>query len=81
MPSNQRQVIEQAKFVYSSLGKTFEKQTKTNKDQGEKQVEALEVLKPEEKDIKSNEGLSPKGIRTNEIKNEIYDIKKCEERI
>ena len=26
LPSNQRQVIEQAKFAYSSLGKAFEKQ-------------------------------------------------------
>ena len=27
--SNQRQIIEQAKFTYSPLGKAFEKQTKT----------------------------------------------------
>ena len=26
MPSNQRQIIKQAKFAYSSLGKAFEKQ-------------------------------------------------------
>ena len=38
LPSNQQQVIEQAKFTYSPLGKTFEKQTKTIEDQGEKQV-------------------------------------------
>ena len=30
LPSNQRQVIEQAKFAYSPLGKAFEKQTKKN---------------------------------------------------
>ena len=30
------------------LGKAFEKQMKTNEDQGIKQVEALKVLKPEE---------------------------------
>ena len=29
LPSNQTQIIEQAKFAYSPLGKTFEKQTKT----------------------------------------------------
>ena len=29
MPSDQRRVIEQAQFVYSLLGKAFEKQTKT----------------------------------------------------
>ena len=28
-PSNQQQMIEQAKFTYSLLGKAFEKQTKT----------------------------------------------------
>ena len=34
LPSNQQQIIEQAKFTYSPLGKAFEKQTKTIKDQG-----------------------------------------------
>ena len=28
LPSNQQQIIEQAKFTYSRLGKAFEKQTK-----------------------------------------------------
>ena len=31
---DQRRVIEQAKFAYSSLGKAFEKQTKTIEGQG-----------------------------------------------
>ena len=31
------------KFTYSPLGKAFEKQTKTIKDQGIKQVEALKL--------------------------------------
>ena len=34
--SNQQQIIEQAKFAYSPLGKAFEKQIKTIEDQGEK---------------------------------------------
>ena len=42
LPSNQQQIIEQAKFTYSSLGKAFEKQTKTIKDQGKKQVKAIQ---------------------------------------
>ena len=42
LPSNQRQIIEQAKFTYSPLGKAFEKQTKTIKDQGKKQVKAIQ---------------------------------------
>ena len=40
--SNQQQIIEQAKFTYSPLGKAFEKQTKTLKDQGEKQIKAIQ---------------------------------------
>ena len=32
-PSNQQQIIEQAKFTYSPLGKAFEKQTKTIEDE------------------------------------------------
>ena len=42
MLSNQRQIIEQAKFSYSPLGKAFEKQTKTIEDQGKKQVKAIQ---------------------------------------
>ena len=33
------------------------------------------------KDTKSIEGIFPKDMRTNEIKNEIYEIKKWEEKI
>ena len=42
LPSNQQQIIEQAKFAYSPLGKAFEKQTKTIKDQREKQIKAIQ---------------------------------------
>ena len=45
LPSNQQQIIEQAKFTYSPLGKAFEKQTKRIKDQGEKQIEAIKIIK------------------------------------
>ena len=47
-PSNKQQIIEQAKFTYSPLGKTFEKQIKTIEDQGKKQIDALADLKPKE---------------------------------
>ena len=33
LPSNQQQIIEQAKFTYSPLGKAFEKQIKTIENQ------------------------------------------------
>ena len=48
LPSNQQQIIEQAKFTYSPFGKAFEKQIKTIEDQGKKQIDALENLKPKE---------------------------------
>ena len=33
LPSNQQQIIEQARFTYSHLGKAFEKQVKAIEDQ------------------------------------------------
>ena len=39
LPSNQQQIIEQAKFTHSPLGKAFQKQIKTIEDQEEKQVD------------------------------------------
>ena len=42
LQSNQPQIIEQAKFTYSPLGKAFEKQIKTIEDQGEKQIKAIQ---------------------------------------
>ena len=42
LPSNKQQIIEQAKFSYSPLGKAFEKQIKTIEDQGEKQIKAIQ---------------------------------------
>ena len=55
LPSNQKQIIEQIKLTYSLIGKAFEKkkkktikvqverQTKTNEDQREKQIEAIKA--------------------------------------
>ena len=42
LPSNQQQIIEQAKFTYSPLEKAFEKQIKTIEDQGEKRIKAIQ---------------------------------------
>ena len=42
LPSNQQQIIEQAKFNYCPLGKAFEKQTKTIKDQRKKLIKAIQ---------------------------------------
>ena len=76
MPFNQKQIIEQPKFAYSPLGKAFEKQIKTIKDQGQKQVDALKSLEssdkqlPSMKDFISRERLNP------EIIDEILEVNK-----
>ena len=51
LPSNEPQINEQAKSSYSPLGKAFEKQIKTIKNQGEKQIDALENLKDTNKQV------------------------------
>ena len=42
LPSNQQQIIQQAKFAYYPLGKALEKQIKTIEDQRKKQVKAIQ---------------------------------------
>ena len=42
LPFDQRRVIEQANFTYSSLQNSSQKQTKAIQDQGKKQVKAIE---------------------------------------
>ena len=42
MSSYKQEIIGQAKFTYSPLGKAFVKQTKTIEDQGEKQIKAVQ---------------------------------------
>ena len=44
LPRHQQQIIEQAKFTSSPLGKAFEKQTKIIEDQSKKQVDALKAI-------------------------------------
>ena len=43
LPSNQQQIIGQAKCTYSPLGKAFEKQIKTIEDQGNKQIKQFKI--------------------------------------
>ena len=42
LSSNQQKAVGPAKFTYSPLGKTFEKQIKTIEDQGAKQIKAIQ---------------------------------------
>ena len=53
--SNQQQIIEQANFTYSPLGKPFEKQTKIIEDQCQKQINALIDLKDHKKQLVNND--------------------------
>ena len=67
LPSNQQQIIEQAKFTYSPLGKAFEKQVKTIEDQGQKQVDAFEkqiktIEDQGQKQVEALKDLKPKAI-------------------
>ena len=81
LPSNNQQIIEQAKFTYSPLGKAFKKQIKIIKDQGEKQVEALNTLKfDNNKKLEiENEDITPESaFASDEAREEIDKILKIE---
>ena len=43
LPSNQKQLLEQAKFTYSHLGKEFEKEIKAIEHQAKKQLRLKNV--------------------------------------
>ena len=75
LPSNQQQIIQQAKFNYSHLVKAFEKQRKTIEDQGEKQVDAL---KTSYKKLPSIKDFVPIEKCNLEIINEIKRIEEIE---
>ena len=83
LPSNQQQMVEQAKFIYSSLGKAFEKQTKTIKDQGEKQVEAIQgnkkqLANTQELTIKN---IIPENVKSDEAQKETDKIMEIEKTV
>ena len=81
LPLNQRQIIEQAKFTYSPLGKAFEKQTKTSEDQGKKQVDALTTLKTSYKKLPSIKDFIPIENLNPQIVNEIKRIEEIEKNV
>ena len=53
---------------------------KENPDRKKKKGEVLKALKPEKKnqEVESMEGIFPKNIKTDEIKNKIDEIRKLE---
>ena len=75
LPSNKQQIIQQAKFNYSPLGKALEKQRKTIQDQAEKQVVALKPLKPPDRKLPPIKNLNP------EIIKEIEKIEEIEKKV
>ena len=81
LPLNQQQIIQQAKFNYSPLGKAIEKQIKTIKDQGEKQVVALESLKASDKKLPATKDFIPTETLNPEIINEIKKIEEIEKKV
>ena len=81
LPSNQQQIIQQAKFNYSPLGKAIEKQIKTIKDQGEKQVVALESLKVPDKKLPPIKDFIPMENLNPEIINEIKIFEEIEKKV
>ena len=75
LPSNQQQIIEQAKFTYSPLGKAFEKQIKTIEDRGEKKITVIQdqgQVKTIKKCIYDNED-TPLISKQKEIFNKLVD--------
>ena len=79
LPSNQKKIIEQARFTYSCLGKAFEKQIKTIEDQGQKQVEALNTLKSNNR-LTTEYVILKNALNNNEAKKELDKIKEIEKR-
>ena len=80
LPSNQQQIIEQARFTYSPLGKAFEKQIKTIQDQGKKQVEALNTLKSNNQ-LTIEDVIPKNALNNDEAKKELDKIKEIEKNV
>ena len=73
LPSNQKQIIGQAKFTYSALGKAFEKQT-------EKQANVLKSLNISHKinKLKQTEDIFPQNLLNDLIHNKLENVIKLE---
>ena len=71
LPSNQRQIMKQAKFIYSPLGKAFKKQT-------EKQVGAIKSIDPSNK-LKQIESIFPQNLMNDLIRSKLKEIGKLQD--
>ena len=84
LPSSKQQIIEQARFTYSPLGKAFDKQIKTIEDQGKKQVDALNTLKSDNNkklEIKNEDIILESTFASDEAREEINKILKIEKNV
>ena len=63
------------------MGKAFEKQTKAIEDQGKKQLDALEFLKPSDKELPPMKDFIPKENLNPEIVNETKIIEEQEKKV
>ena len=82
--SSNQEIIEQARFTYSPLGKAFDKQIKTIEDQGKKQVDALNTLKSDNNkklEIKNEEIIPESAFASDEAKKGINKILKIEKNV
>ena len=79
LPSNQQQIIEQAKFTYSPLEKAFGKQIKTIEDQGKKLVDALNTLKSNSQ-LTIEDAIPKNALINDEAKKELDKIKEIEKK-
>ena len=80
LPSNQQQIIEQTKFTYSPLAKTFDKQLKTIEYQGQKQVEALNTLNSNNQ-LTIEDVIPRNSLNNDEAKKELDKIKEIEKNV
>ena len=80
LPSNLKQIIEQAKFSYSPHGKAFQKQTKTIEDQRLNQIDILKSLESSEKQLQSIIDFVSKENLNPEIINELERIEEEEKK-
>ena len=82
--SSNQEIIEQARFTYSPLGKAFDKQIKTIEDQGKKQVYALNTLKSDDNnklEIKNEDIIPESAFASDEAREDIDKILKIEKNV
>ena len=76
LPVNQQQIIQQARFTYSPLGKAFEKQINI-KDQAERQIETLKSIRK----LSVEDVIPNSTFATDEANEELNKIKEIEKNV